>query len=366
MRWQLLATADLHFGNNHGAGTVDKRGINSFLRIREAVFKEMIDTAKRKRCPIIVAGDALDAPVVDPATAESFHRCLRYAHKKNVTIVFIAGNHESNGVHSIIGSYAHLKLDNIKFFYEPTVISLGKIQLYCVPYTERVPDDEYKIVRRYIQEATREVNDMHKVLVLHYPIIGCKYDSGSTVTSGFNLGALVASEGNPFDAILAGDFHDRQSLPGVKNFLYLGQPYWSDFSSAGKKRGYTLFNFDLGKRRLVQPKGCPVFRALHNIDKASDINVDLTNTIVRVYMAREADAQKVYEQCYKLGAIKVMIKREPHDKRLLNVNVKYKFDDDRRSAIAAYVKDNKKKMPKGMKRKYLTQIGLKTFKEATQ
>jgi DNA repair exonuclease SbcCD nuclease subunit len=363
-KWNLLATADLHFGNNHGAGTVNKRGINSFLYVRELVFSEMIKRAAKEKCPIVVAGDTLDSPSVDPATATSFHKCLKLATELGVSIVFVAGNHESNGMHNIIESYSRLGLENLRFLDAPDILTINKISLYCVPYTERSPDEEYNIVRRYISIAMRSIDETYKVLVLHYPIIGCKYDSGSTVTTGFNLASLLAAEGNPFDFIIAGDFHDRQGLTGVKNFLYLGQPYWSDFASVGKKRGYTLFNFTTGKRKLVQPKSCPRFRVLKNIIKASDIKDDLNNTIVKVHISRDTDAAKIYEQCYKLGAIKVMLRRDP-SKDIIDTEVTYKFDDNRRDAIASFAMQYKKHKPKGVGLKLLIRTGLRAFKEAS-
>jgi len=358
--WELLATADLHFGNSHGAGTINRVGINSFLVVRERVFKEMIERASREGCPIVVAGDLFDSAVLDPVTMQSFHRCLQHAVNLEVQMLVLGGNHEFNGLHSLMGSYSQLNLSGIRFVYRAEVVKIKRMKFYCVPYAGKTVEQEYKMVLRFINKAKQDGYSGVKILLLHYPIIGCKYDSGSIVHTGFNLKALLDEAGNPFDMILAGDFHDRQRLSGVSNFLYLGQPYWSDFASVGKRRGYTLFNFSTNRRQLVIPGDCPRFVVLNNISKVSDISGDLGNTIVKASIDRNLSARKVYERCYELGALKVMIRREPKASNERDSKVVYRHNVDKRDAIARFAKDNK---PKGIGLKRLIKTATNVLKE---
>jgi DNA repair exonuclease SbcCD nuclease subunit len=331
----LVAFADLHLSNSSGAGLVDKKGINSFLYIKEAVFTEIIEYTVKIGCNVLLsAGDLIDSPSLDPATAAVLHRCIRLMIKKNIFFITIKGNHEGDGIRDMMGSYSDLKLDNMFFVSKPQMLSICGISFYCVPYSGKDVNHQYNLITGFISQAANDVNKK-KVLVLHYPIVGCKYDSGMKVVSGFNLKQLLLDNGNPFSHILAGDFHDRQRLKGVDNFLYLGQPYWGDFSSIDKKRGFSTFDLINNRSKLIIPKKCPRFFQLDNVTKASDINVDMTNMIVKIMIDRDVDSAPIYNRCYELGAIKVIIKRKPKTSEDPDV-VKYKYNVDKKSAIMTF------------------------------
>jgi len=336
--WDIVGSADLHLGNSSGMGTIDNRGVNSFLYIKRDAFKEIINYAFNNNATLVICGDIFDSPTVDAFTMDVFHECLSLIIDKKIPTVIIGGNHDFNGIKSTVGSYAELKLNGIYFVDTPKVIKVKDIEYYCVPYMGKTIEQQYEMVKIMINRA-KDSNVKKRMLLLHYPIIGCKYDAGAKANTGFNLRKLT-DECNPFMQIWAGDFHDRQLLAGVPNFLYLGQPYWSDFSSVGKKRGYTVFNSETKKRRIVEPLNCPRFHEITGISKSSDIDGNFENMIVKVHADPEVDPKDIYDKCYALGAIKVLVRRK---RKLMTGDAegtKYKFNTDRRSAIDIFARSN--------------------------
>jgi hypothetical protein len=198
-----------------------------------------------------------------------------------------------------------------------------------------------------------------RMLLLHYPIIGCKYDAGMKAQSGFNLRKLV-DKSNPFLQMWSGDFHDRQGLSGVPNFLYLGQPYWHDFSSVDKKRGYTIYNTDTKKRKLIEPSNCPRFYEITDIKKASDIEGNLENMIVKVYADQDVEPNSIYDRCYALGAIKVLVRRKKKTMSADAGGTKYLFNSDRRSAIDVFARSN---APKNVDVNKIIEAGMGVLQE---
>lgn len=336
--WDVVATADLHLGNNSGMGTIDNKGINSFLYIKHNVFVEIIECAINNDATLVVCGDIFDSPTLDPITMRMFHSCLHKIITGKLSVIFLSGNHDFNGIDSVLGTYGKLDFANIYFVDSPKVIKIKDIEYYCVPYLGKTVEQQYEMVKVMANRA-KDSSTKKKILLLHYPIIGCKYDAGAKAQSGFNL-RKVMDECNPFMFALAGDFHDRQLLAGVPNFLYLGQPYWSDFSSVGKKRGYTVFNSETKKRRIVEPLNCPRFHEIVGITKSSDIDGNFENMIVKIHADPEVDPKDIYDKCYALGAIKVLVRR----KRKLMAGdaegTKYKFNTDRRTAVDVFARSN--------------------------
>jgi len=326
----------------------------------------LIDRAAKESVPLFMAGDTLDVHTLDPITASSFHQCLAYAKSKKVMLLLLAGNHETDGNYNIIESYSKLKLYNgIRFIYMPEVIDIGNIRFYCVPYMGRLPDEEYMAVQRLVRLANDDdATNKHKVLALHYKIIGCKYDSGMlNASSGFNLTACLQEHGNPFDYIIAGDFHDRQGLVGVHNFKYLGQPYWSDFGSVGKGRGATLFSFARGKRRLIKPPSiCPKFVIYKDIKSISEIpNKSLKNKIVLVEARETVPTANIYERCYALGALKVSTRCLQAQAQGDDSVIKFDHDVNKDEAVIMFVKAHAKGRKKKDKKR-LTEIGRKVLR----
>jgi len=332
----FIGFSDLHLSNSNSVGTIGKNGINSFLTIRENVFNNIISYAIKKKINLIVStGDLFDTTAVDPLTMAAFHKCLRRIIDNQIFFLDIGGNHESDGMNSVIGAYDKLHVDRILFIDKPKVVSVCGITFYCVPYTGKVLEYQYEIVKTFIKRAKEDRNNKI-VLLLHYPIIGCKYDSGTKVTSGFNLRSLLNEAGNPFTFILAGDFHDRQRLKSIPNFLYLGQPYWNDFSSVGKKRGFTLFNCKEKKKKFIMSFGCPRFFVMDNITAASDIDINLTNLIVKVNVIKDVDTNLIYKRCYELGAIKVIVRKIIENVSSSIVKIKHSYMADKLQAVRKF------------------------------
>lgn len=336
--WDIVGSADLHLSNNSGFGTIDSKGVNSFLYIRYNVFLEIIQCAIDNNATLVVCGDIFDSPVLDPLTMRMFHSCLSKIVNNKLYVIFLNGNHDFNGIDSVLGTYGKLNFDNIYFVDSPKVIKIKDIEYYCVPYMGKTVEQQYEMVKVMTNRAKDSVTKK-KILLLHYPIIGCKYDAGAKANTGFNL-RKVMDECNPFMQVWSGDFHDRQLLSGINNFLYLGMPYQDNFSSVGKKRGYTIFNSETKKRRIVEPLNCPRFHEITGISKSSDIDGNFENMIVKVHADPEVDPKDIYDKCYALGAIKVLVRRK---RKLMTGDAegtKYKFNTDRRSAIDIFARSN--------------------------
>jgi len=361
-----LLFADMHFSNDNSIGHVDKFGVNTFLRKLEGLFCKMVDRAAREDLVLISCGDLVDSASPDPATSQVLHRCLCYVIEKGVEFLAITGNHGFDGLRSVIGSYGEFSkrkvLPNITLVSKPKVVTIGDTAFYCVPYIGRDAEDMYRVVTTFIKRANSVADKgKNKILLLHYPIVGCRFNVNSIrLSTGFNLKSLLKKEGNPFKFIAAGDFHDRQGLKGVPNFLYLGQPYQGDFGDAGTKRGYTLLNFSTAKRKFVRSK-CPQFMIVDNVSKPSDIKGDLENKVVRVLVEPGTDQRGFSDRCYKLGAYRVQTRTKRVRREPLQAEHGFKFDADHSSLVAAF---GKSACPEGLSKKKFTRLGLGLYKEA--
>lgn len=355
--FDIVGCADLHLDNSNSSGIIDDNGVNSFLYTKKKVFMEILNKVKELSAIGVVCGDIFNTNMLDTITTNIFNECIAYIISNKLEMIFLGGNHDFDGIRSLIGSYGALKLERIYFVDTPRVINIKGIEFYCVPYMGKTIDQEYEMVR-IMSERAANSRVTKKFLLLHYPIIGCKYDAGIKAQAGFNLRAIVENT-NPFMQIWAGDFHDRQGLSGVDNFLYLGQPYWSDFSSAGKKRGYTLYDTENKTRKLIAPRDCPRFKIIEGITKASDLMESLDNHIVRIHIDTDVDATSIYDRGYKLGAIKVLVRRNKKKEDIELTEVKYKYSVNRHEAIATFIDNSESKVDK----KELIKAGISIINE---
>lgn len=306
---KLISSGDWHLSNSYTFGTINRDGINTFLLKVYDAFITMINDAIKYKAVLCICGDLFDAVSLDPVTLKIFHKILKHIIKNKVETIILNGNHEYDGIRSAIESYSEwsgeTEWNNIHFIFKPTIFKLHHTWFYVLPYMGKSSDQQYDTVITFISSADKYKGE--KILLMHYPIVGCRFDSHSiNLSKGFNLAQVLKTYGNPFTYIFSGDFHDRQQLPGVDNFLYVGQPFHSDFSSIENKRGYTLFDTHTEKLKLISID-CPS-PVIINIKRLSDIRGDFNNKIVRAMVREGIDKSIVHDELYKLGALKVQVK----------------------------------------------------------
>lgn len=359
--YDIVGTADIHLSNT-GFGNIDNTGVNSFLFIRQKVLFEAISLAAKNKAILVLAGDTLDGTILEPIVVKMFHECLKKMISSNIDVIILGGNHEYNGIHSSIGAYGALDLSRIHIVESSKIIKIRDIEFYCVPYMGKSAEQQYEIVKIMQNRASDSITEK-RILLLHYPIIGCSYDSGAKATSGFNIRKVISND-NPFLQIWAGDFHDRQRINGIDNFLYLGQPYYADFSSVGKRRGFTLFNTTSKVRKLYNaPDFCPRFVELNNVNGASDLPDDLNNTIIKIFLEDNVKHDEIYKAAYNAGAYKVLIRTSSikHDKEHIEgKEIEFKFNDDRKAAIKKFINTY---APEDLDKKELINAGIKALNE---
>ena len=366
MTWDLLAFADLHMTNRHSGGSLDETGTNSFLRCIKELFLQMLSRALKEDCILVCAGDFIDSTSLDPITATVVHEVFEKAESMGIPFLILGGNHEFDGMRSLVDAYNPLKFKNIRMIANPRVTKIRDIEFYCVPYigpsVERLQHEVTTMIRRAKISKVKK-----KVLLLHFPIVGGKFDaSNRRLESGFNLRAILDSEGHPFTCILAGDFHDRQKLKGVKRFMYLGQPYQGNFAAVGKKRGYTLMDLKANKRRLVISKACPRYIVLPNVTSVAQLSskMDIEGNVVRAFIEPEMQASTVSDKLLQLGAVKAQIRRiKKKAKPLPEHDDNYSLSDQHSATIRDFVS---KHCPDGLPVKLVSELAVGLYEEVRE
>jgi hypothetical protein len=97
-----------------------------------------------------------------------------------------------------------------------------------------------------------------------------------------------------------------------------------------------------------------------DVVKASDIDGNLDNMIVKVHADQDVDPKSIYDRCYALGAIKVLVRRKRKVMSGDADGTKYKFNTDRRSAITIFAKSN---APKNVDITKIIEAGVNALQE---
>ena len=263
----IVTVADVHMMNHWTYGKYNGSGVNSDLERKYFILKEASDVANSIGAPLVLCGDLIDQRVVDAVTLHYVSDWLSYLYhpvRKNGSII-IGGNHEYDDAAANFSTLKHYeffvpKENNHHIITFPSVISIDKVDYYCVPAN--------KIIIKYIENMLKESmthkrpKDRFRVMLLHGGIQGA--DMGSMKCPDGIPSALIKKCSEAFDWVVCGDFHRFQYVNELKNVYYCGSVNQMNFGDANQKRGYQVLNLTKNTVNFVKSKS-PTFKIIECI-----------------------------------------------------------------------------------------------------
>ncbi|MBR5331902.1 MAG: exonuclease SbcCD subunit D [Muribaculaceae bacterium] len=226
---KILHTSDWHLG--HTLYNYDRTEEQSdMLRQMEEIVKE------HKPDLFLLAGDVFHTSQPSAAAQKMFAEALVSIHDANpqMTIVAIAGNHDSSSKHEIFRTpWEALKVYTIgnlsKEYIDNHIIEIpGKGYVIAVPYAyeRNIPDGFFQLLLDTVAERNSE--NLPVIMTAHTTVKGCDF-TGHDNTSESTIGGIdsidIEQMGNGYDYLALGHIHHEQFVhTGKHNVRYSGTP----------------------------------------------------------------------------------------------------------------------------------------------
>ncbi|MCM1348351.1 MAG: exonuclease SbcCD subunit D [Firmicutes bacterium] len=232
---KILHTSDWHLGHT----------ISGYDRSDEQadMLRQISDLAKmHKPDVLLISGDVYHtgqpSAAVQTLLTETLSRLRREC--PEMTIVSIAGNHDSASKHDIfrtpwrsLGVYTFGCIDRDNPGTHIVEIA-DKGFVVALPYTHprNMPDDFMGKLQKAIED--RNTNNLPVVLMAHTTVSGCDFtghDDGTEITVGGIDGMALKELGEGYDYVALGHIHAPQTLKGSANRArYSGSPLAVSFA----------------------------------------------------------------------------------------------------------------------------------------
>jgi len=235
---KIITSADWHLKNSDSYGVYDSAGVNDFLLFRSETAKRIIQSAIDLDGHLVIAGDMLDDKVVDSVTMYYASQLVKMMQNTKLTIM-LEGNHGydgKNNIHSSIAHWKHLVTNNIKIITGYTVIHKDGISYHCIPAVNDIEKNFMNIVEA-LWRNRKEGNV--NILVIHGPIIGARFDSGTKSKTGIKM-KEVESVSRKYDYIVCGDFHRYQNI--FNNTWNTGSLMQTSLRDKNQDKGYQIID----------------------------------------------------------------------------------------------------------------------------
>ncbi len=244
---KILHTSDWHLGHILYNESQEDAQRSMLSQIADIIREQQPDV-------LIISGDVYDTTQPSAGIQQLFANAIVKMHEacNDMTIVCIAGNHDSGSKHMIF--HTPWKALNVHMVgsiskdsdLEDYIIPIqGKGFVVAVPFAvERyMPDDVYK--KLYQLVAERNENNLPVVLSCHTAV--AKADrQGHDYSSDTNIGGLNCQEldvfGSDYDYIALGHIHKQQQLDREGRVWYSGTPVAISFDEvySGNQHGVLL------------------------------------------------------------------------------------------------------------------------------
>ncbi|MCD8205479.1 MAG: exonuclease SbcCD subunit D [Clostridia bacterium] len=228
-------------------------------------------TEKEAPDAVIIAGDVYDKGIPSTEAMEIFDDFLVGLSKKKISVMVIAGNHDSAerlsfGSRLIEASGIHIcpayDGKTVRYTLED---ENGPVNVYLLPFIKPSnvravhPDAE---INSYTDAVKVAVSDMNvnaaerNVLVAHQFVTGAKTCDSEELTIG-GLDNVDAGVFDDFDYVALGHIHSPQFIEsGNKRIRYCGTPLKYSFSEARQHKSVTIA--ELGKKGELDVRLVPL------------------------------------------------------------------------------------------------------------
>ena len=318
-RLPIVTVADIHLRNDDSYGVYDESGLNDFLTIRCNAAKQAIKCARSLGAHFIVAGDFLDSRLVDSPTLYYSSKLIKMMCKLRF-VILMEGNHgydDKRGTFSVIAHWKHLATDNVRIVTYPKIECKDGIGYVCIPALS-----SYDGLGKLISKLYDELKGVHtKVLILHGPIVGAKFESGKENTSGIS-DKIIKTFSRKFDYVVCGDLHRYQKVY-KDNVWYCGANIQSSLKDKGQPRGFQIIHSNGVVQfkesnapkfyELVWEPGVKKSRLLKEPDERFKNAIVVVKLIGTSAVIDKIDREKIKSNLVEAGALRVFIDTKTND-----------------------------------------------------
>ena len=233
----VFTTADWHYRNDDPYATTDAKGVSDFLRIRAYLFERVVKLVAARAGHLLIAGDFLESTLNDSNTMYFASQSVARLAQLEFALL-LEGNHGYDSKNSDVGAVSHWKHlvpSNVAVVTYPKVVQTSEIDYHCIPPIPNITDVFPKVAADLLRRLdSSKIN----ILVLHGPIVGALYDSGTPAGTGIKKEQLeyVARH---YDRVVCGDFHRYQQV--LPNTWYCGSPLQTSLRDKGQQKGIQVF-----------------------------------------------------------------------------------------------------------------------------
>ena len=288
---KILHTSDWHLGHILHDESQEDAQKSMLSQITDIIREHQPDV-------LVISGDVYDTTQPSASIQQLFANALVKMHEayKEMTIVCIAGNHDSGSKHMIfhtpwkalnvhmVGSIS--KESNLEDYIIPIE---GKGFVVAVPFAvERyMPEDVFKKLSQLV--ADRNGNNLPVVLSCHLAVAKSDW-RGHDFSSDTNIGGLNCQEldvlGDGYDYIALGHIHKQQKLDKEGHVWYSGTPIAISFDEvySGNQHGVLMVECNHHKDPVsVRPLTIENLHPLVNLPFEGYAEWDTAKTLLEKY-----------------------------------------------------------------------------------
>lgn len=244
---KILHTSDWHLGHILHNESQEEAQQDMLKQITEIIRKNEPDV-------LIISGDVYDTIQPSASIQQIFANSIVEMHNAcpKMTIVCIAGNHDSGSKHMIF----HTPWKALNVYMVGNIVKESNLEDFIIPIGDKgfvaavpfaadryMPDDVFKVLSEKIAE--RNANNLPVVLAAHLAVAKADW-RGHDFSSDTNIGGLNCQEldifGKDYDYIALGHIHKKQQLDKKGRIWYSGTPIAVSFdeSYSGDEHGVLL------------------------------------------------------------------------------------------------------------------------------
>jgi len=244
---KILHTSDWHLGHILYDTSQEHAQQDMLRQITDIIAEQQPDV-------LVISGDVYDTTQPSAGIQQMFANALVAMHRacSTMTIVCIAGNHDSGAKHMIFHKpwealNVHMvgNINNDSNLDDYIIPVEGKGFVVAVPFAaERyMPDEVFKTLSAMVAE--RNADDLPVVLSCHVAVLKSDW-RGHDFSSDTNIGGLNCQElsifGDGYDYIALGHIHKQQQLDSEGRVWYAGTPIAVSFDEVypGNQHGVLL------------------------------------------------------------------------------------------------------------------------------
>ncbi|MBR5716710.1 MAG: exonuclease subunit SbcD [Bacteroidales bacterium] len=287
---KILHTSDWHLGHILYNDSQEEAQKDMLRQIANIVNEKKPDV-------LIIAGDVYDSTQPSTSVQQMFADAMVNIHQacNEMTIVCIAGNHDSGSKHMIFHTpwkalNVHMigSINNESDLNDYIIEIEGKGFVVAVPYAADrfLPDDVWNRLYSIVDERNRD-RQLPVVLTSHLAILGSDW-GGHDFSSDKSIGGLNCMDSSIFDKgydyVALGHIHRQQDLNEDCRICYAGTPVAVSFDEVANGHGLLFVECDKhGEGTKVTPISINNINPLVNIPADKFADWDKARQLLRNY-----------------------------------------------------------------------------------